>query len=192
MSTITDGNTGTNSAPVAERFSGRLRRIREEGRIRSALALRQRSDADLARSHKLMSGYDFLDAVERMVRKLQEQFADEAGGFGLSRRLFDGGYELALHTRESLRDQTGRPGRYISRIVFLLHPDLGRGRFRLLCRKTVRNRDLPSDFRENDMGDASLQGFRTFAQDQFLEFAKAWFDRGDLTRTDADEVVTAA
>ena len=183
MNTTSVSNQGKDTATLSQRFQGQLRRIRAEGGQANVRGQRRRSEEDLRHTDKLLAAHDFLARAEALVHEFAGPFRDESPGFEPSRRFYDGCYELSLHARELLADPTGRPGRYLSRITFLLDPHADTGTFTVRTRSTVANRDLESSYLETGMADvdAALAELRDHIEARFLAFAAAYFDRGELT-----------
>ena len=182
MNTTSVSNDGKDTASFSRRFQGQLRRIRAEGGEANVRGQRRRSEEGRRHTDKLLAAHDFLARAEALVHEFAEPFREEAPVFEASRRLYDGCYELSLNARELLADPAGRPGRYLSRITFLLAPHADTGTFSMRTRVTVANRDLDSSYIETQMtDDGALSVLRDHIEGRFLGFAAAYFERGELT-----------
>lgn len=174
--------TPATSTPMSNRFKQKLKEIRDESQRRAVVSHKARTDEDLHRSEKTVQSFDFRERVEAVIDELVLNFQGEAPGFVLHRGFFEGKYMLAMRLEEQLVDESGKPGQYFSRLVFLLDPHSSDDSFTVECRKTIRNRDLETLSRSGAMATEELEVYGEFVEQQFLTFAEAYFADTDLTR----------
>lgn len=165
-------------------FQKRLREIREakdrEVRARQAEDLATAHDRFAAIEHR----FDRREKIVKVVEEHADNFAAEVEAFSRSKSFFEGMYQLEVSGDEILLDEAGTLVKRFSRITFLLDPkpagvsgvpDCDGESVLVRCKKVVRNRDLESASHLVESPDESLDDFRRFVEEQFLEFADAYF-----------------
>ncbi|MFG0320696.1 MAG: hypothetical protein ACF8XB_25710 [Planctomycetota bacterium JB042] len=162
-------------------FQKQLREIREA----KDREKRAREEASMAATNDRLAALEVrFDRLEKMVRIVEEHadnFAAEVGTFSRSKSFFEGMYQIELSGEEVLIDEAGALSKRFSRISFLLDsaPSVvdadGKGAVLVRCKKTVWSRDLESTSHLVDAVDESLEAFRDFVREQFLDFAQAYF-----------------
>ncbi len=184
---MTDRNLTLSKQParastMSSTFKDKLKQIRDASAKRSEIHLRLRSEEDLVRSQRTVAAFEFRESIEAVIEEFAKNFQSEADGFVLTRGFFEGKYMLALRADEELLDANGKPGRYYSRLMFLLDPHVDEDRFVMQAKKTIRNRDAESTSHTGRMDDDARRGFAGFVEAQFLEFAEQYFAEHSLSK----------
>jgi hypothetical protein len=167
---------------MSSAFKDKLKKIRDESARRSEISLKLRSEEDLLRTQRTVRAFEFRESVEAVIEEFFKNFLPEAPGFVLTRGFFEGKYMLALRSDEELVDAEGRHGRYYSRLMFLLNPQVEEDRFSMQAKKTIRNRDVESAQLNAGMAEQDLPELAAFVEQQFLEFAERYFGESTLSR----------
>jgi hypothetical protein len=167
---------------MSSAFKDKLKKIRDESARRSEITLKLRSEEDLLRTQRTVRAFEFRESVEAVIEEFFRNFQGEAPDFVLTRGFFEGKYMLALRCDEELVDTEGRQGRYYSRLMFLLNPQVEEDRFSVLAKKTIRNRDVESAQVTSAMSEDDLPELAGFVEQQFLEFAEHYFAEKPLSR----------
>src|SRR5690606_20739376 len=161
-------------------FQKQLREIREakdlEARARRAVDQAAAHDRIAALEHR----FDRRDKMVKVVEEHADNFAAEVEAFGRSKSFFEGMYQIELSGDEVVIDETGALSKTFSRITFLLDPGpagaaKGRDGVLVRCKKTVRSRDVESTAPQVEADDETLERFREYVTQQFLDFAQAYF-----------------
>ena len=161
---------------MSSTFKDRLRQIRDASSRQSAIQLKLRSEEDLIRSQRTVRAFEFREQVEEVIDRLADSFQAEAPCFVLTRGFFEGKYMLALRFDEEALREDGRTERTFSRVLFLLAPHADDETFSAQCKKTIRHRDLETMPISVAMSEEGLATLSTFIDEQFIAFAKAYFE----------------
>ena len=167
------------STPMSNAFKDKLKKIRDASSKRGEIQIKLRSEEELLRSQKTVQAFEFREGIEAVIEELVKNFQVEAPAFVLTRGFYEGKYMLALRSEEELVDPEGRAARYFSRLMFLLDPHVDENSFGIQAKKTIRNRDMDSTSFRGQMADEDRDGFSSYVEQQFLEFAENYF--GDTT-----------
>ncbi len=181
MKTMT--TSSTHSSRSASRFGSALNRIRQESGERRTKAHEHDVAASMLRSQDLLASLGFVDTVaDGVVERLADLASAMPEAPRVSRRLFDGRYQVAARIDEPLINREGALDVYFTRLAFLLEPQRERGQLAIECRATVRDRDAETMRIEVAMNEAGLAQLREFIEAQVLAFAQAYFADSALTR----------
>lgn len=161
-------------------FEDRLRQIREAKHRESEAQKRAQSALENERHVELANRIDRLEHVEAMLVELSDKFMEVVPTFQRSKSFFEGMYEIQVGSDEVVIGDGGlgegaKMRKLFSRITFLLDTHAADGRIGVRCKKTVRNRDLESTVANIEPAPTPLDPFRAFADEQFIEFAEAYF-----------------
>lgn len=156
-------------------FEERLRQIREAKHRESEAQRLAQSALENERHVELTNRIDRLAQVEATVVELSDKFMEVVPSFQRSKSFFEGMYEIQVGSDEVVIGENAKMKKLFSRITFLLDTHAADGRIGVRCKKTVRNRDLESTVATIEPPPASLDEFRTFADEQFIDFAGTYF-----------------
>jgi hypothetical protein len=156
-------------------FEERLRQIREAKNRESEAQKRAQNALENERHVELANRMDRLAQVEATLVELSDKFMEVVPAFQRTKSFFEGMYEVQVGNDEVVIGENAKMRKLFSRITFLIDTHAADGRIGIRCKKTVRNRDLESTVASIDPAPATLEGFRTFVDEQFIEFAGAFF-----------------
>lgn len=156
-------------------FEERLRQIREAKHRESEAKRLAQSALENERHVELTNRIDRLAQVEATVVELSDKFMEVVPSFQRSKSFFEGMYEIQVGSDEVVIGENAKMKKLFSRITFLLDTHAADGRIGVRCKKTVRNRDLESTVATIEPPPATLEEFRNFADEQFIDFAGTYF-----------------
>lgn len=159
-------------------FLQHIRRFRTRGEERRAAARGHENSRLLEELQGHLNALDCVDVVRGRIEGLAREFMEEAPGFHLSRRLFDGRYMIEMTAQSTHSDALGRPVRDLSRLAFLLGPE-GDDLLLTECHAMVRDHDLPVERVETPLSRSGrAMPVEEFLDEQFLNFARAYYSEG--------------
>ncbi len=168
-------------------FQERLRRIREEKDQESKQQREKNAVAELARVTRIEHRIDRREKIEHVITEYIDKFMAELPAFRRTKSFFEGKYKIELHNDDLVLGASSHVEKYFSRITFLIDPSPGPisvdapvdpDLIQVRCKKTVRNRDLDSAIVNVIGTDEACQSLRIFLEEQFFEFAGAYFQSG--------------
>ena len=163
-------------------FQERLRQIREE-RDRESRAKRDVEAAlNLERLNALEQRFDRREQIERTIEGFASKFISEVPTFERTKSFFEGKYQIEVSTDDLLVDEHGSPQKLFSRIAFLIDTLVDAGQLTVVCKKTVRNRDQDPGSARVGISSTNIDEFARFAEQQFFEFADAYFSGAASSR----------
>jgi hypothetical protein len=175
---LSDGLSVPPSAeqPMVTDFEDRLRQIRESKNRESEEQRRQDSALSAERHAELAARFDRRENLERVIGEYADKFVALVSTFTRQKSFFEGMYKIELHSDDLLLGDAGKVTKLFSRIVFLIDTHDTDGHMVVRCKKTVRNRDLESSMHALSRTEESFEAFSKFTEEQFLEFADAYFE----------------
>jgi len=156
-------------------FEDRLRQIREAKHRESEQQKQHDSAVTLERQAELASRFDRREQVEKAIATYGDKFMALVPTFTRQKSFFEGMYKIEVHSDEMFVADSGKVVKHFSRVTFLIDTQSTDGRIVVRTKKTSRNRDLESSSYVVEPGEESLEGFKRFAEDQYIEFAGAYF-----------------
>ncbi len=168
-------------------FQERLRRIREEKDQESKQQREANAVAELARVTRIEHRIDRREKVERIITEYIDKFTAELPVFRRNKSFFEGKYKIEVFNDDLVLGASSHVEKYFSRITFLIDPSPApvspdavedHDRIHVRCKKTVRNRDIDSAVVNLSGSDESFESLRQFLEEQFFEFAGAYFQSG--------------
>ncbi|MEW6744357.1 MAG: hypothetical protein AB1486_16505 [Planctomycetota bacterium] len=160
---------------MTDSFTQRLRSIRQQRTEESARHSPERSEEVLRRSEVTARCFAFRERVQDIIENFIERFRGEVSGFEVSKGFYESKYSISISADQLMVDARGEPDKFFSRVTFLLAPCATTETLELVCKQTVRNRDLETDKVVASFAAGEIAPFAAFVERQFLRFAEAYF-----------------
>ncbi len=164
-------------------FEERLRKIREEKSRESEAHKRHADELAHERQVQLADLFERREQLERAIEQYSDKFMEVVPAFTRTKSFFEGKYKVEVNSDEIVVGDNGRMGKLFSRVTFLLDTQSMDGRIVVRCKKTVRNRDLETTSTAVERSPEALETFQRYAEQQFIEFAGAYFDGEPSAKT---------
>jgi len=161
-------------------FAKKLNEIRETKR-NQPVPKKSTGGKDILKATSLTEKcFAYRERVQGIIEEFIDRFLAELPAFGRSKGFYEGKYCIAVMADELLVDRQGGMDKYFSRISFLLDPCGEEETFMVQCKRTVRERDLETSRFSQSFLITDMSDVHKFIEQQFLEFAEAYFTPSGL------------
>jgi hypothetical protein len=155
-------------------FQDKLRKIRESKSRESQERRAMDSMAHLEHYHRVEFRHDRRELIEQVIEEYGAKFMAELPSFSRSKSFFEGKYKIEFSNDDLRVGAEGSLDKFFSRITFLLDIPSDSDVIHVRCKTIVLNQDLDSTATSVPF-EGELEAFRKFSEEQFFQFADAYF-----------------